>query len=103
MLQHCVDETLGNQSLSFVFICKTHSELHSGGFIIWAWKKDGTDGTSNLQKDADACLQKQGIKLQKNTSADTIPYSENGHHVLITIQCAKQSRSTNSVLDVLGL
>ena len=99
MLQCSVDETSGDRSLSFVFTCKTHPELHSWGSIIRAWKKGGTDGTSNLQKAADACLWKQGIELQKNTSADAIPYSESGHCVLIAMRCAKQSRSTNSVLD----
>ena len=44
-------------------------------------------------------MRKQGIELQKNTSADAIPYSESGHNVLIAMRCAKQSRSTNSVLD----
>ena len=75
-LQRSVDETLGEQSLSFVFTCKTHPELHSGGSIIWPQKKGGTDGTSNLQKAADACLRKQGIECQKNTSADAIPFWE---------------------------
>ena len=39
MLQRSVDETLGNQSLSFVFTCKDHPELHSGGPIVQARKK----------------------------------------------------------------
>jgi len=81
MLQCSVDKTSGDQSLSFVFTCKTHPKLHSGG----SQKKGGTGGTSNLQKAADACLQKQGIELQKNTSADAIPYSESGHCVLIAM------------------
>jgi len=97
--RHNVDETSGERSLSFVFTCKTHPELHSGGSIIRSRKKGGTDGTSNLQKAADACLRKQGIERQKNTSADAIPYSESGHHVLIAMWRAKQQRLINSVLD----
>jgi hypothetical protein len=87
------------QVLSFVFICKDHPELHSSGPIIRARKKGGADGTSNLQKGVDSCLRKRGIELQKNTSTDAIPYSESGHHVLIAMQCAKQSWPINSVLD----
>lgn len=98
-LQCSVDETLGNRSLSFVFTCKDHPELHSGGPIVWARKKGGTDGTSNLQKAADSCLWKQGIDCQKNAFADAIPYSESGHRVLNALRCAKQSRPANSVLD----
>ena len=97
-LQRNVDETSGERSLSFVFTCKSHHELHSGP-IIRARKKGGADGTTNLQKAADSCLKKQGIERQKNTPADVIPYSESGHRVLIAMRCAKQSRPINTVLD----
>lgn len=74
MLQCSVDATSGDQSLSFIFTYKDHPKLHSGGPIVQARKKGGTDGTSNLQKAADACMQKQGIDHQKNASSDAIPY-----------------------------
>ena len=96
-LQRHTDDT-GVHSLSFAFTCKLHPELHSGP-IVRAREKGGADGTSNLQKAADACLRKQGIERQKNASPDAIPYSESGHRVLIAMQCAKQSRPINAVLD----
>jgi len=97
-LQRNIDENTGERSLSFVFTCKSHPELHSGP-ILRSRKKGASEGTSNLQKAVDTCLRKQGVKLQKNTSADAIPYSESGHRVLIAIRCAKQSRPINAILD----
>ncbi|KAF8799451.1 hypothetical protein BYT27DRAFT_7006561, partial [Phlegmacium glaucopus] len=56
------------------------------------------DGTSNLQKDIDMCLRKQGRECVKPESG-TIPYSEPAHRALIALCCAKNARPINSVLD----
>ena len=95
-LQRNLTETQGPLSISMVFTCKTHPHLHP--YARTRLRGKTGDGTSNLQKDVDMCLRKQGHEHVKPTSS-TIPYSEAAHRALIALHCAKNARPINSVLD----
>jgi hypothetical protein len=56
------------------------------------------DGTSNLRKDINACLKKQGINIE-TSSSPVIPYSEHAHRALIALRVAKNGRPVNFVTD----
>jgi hypothetical protein len=83
-------------SLTLVFTCKTHPHHHPS--VRTRPRGKTGDGTSNLQKDVDMCLRKQGHEHVKPESK-TIPYSEPAHRALIALRCAKNARPINSVLD----
>ena len=84
------------ESLSYVFTCKTHPEHHITTRSRLRAKTG--DGTTNLQKDVDACLLKQGIVHEKPGSS-AILYSAAAHRALIALRCAKSGRPINFVTD----
>jgi len=83
------------ESLSYIFTCKTHPEHHITTRSCLRSKTG--DGTTNLQKDVDGCLLKQGIEHKK--AGSTIPYSPAAHCALIALRCAKSGRPINFVAD----
>ena len=96
-LVRCLDEaTQTPLSMSFKFTCKTHPENHIGPqFHQHTWTGQGT---SNLQKDVDQCLKKQGLDSRPK-SESAIPYSEANHCALIALRCAKSAHPINMVMD----
>jgi hypothetical protein len=96
-LVRCLDEaTQAPLSMSFKFTCKTHPENHVGPQFRQRTRTG--QGTSNLQKDVDQCLKKQGLDSRPK-SESVIPYSEANHRALIALRCAKSARPINMVLD----
>ena len=66
-LLRCLDEaTQTPLSMSFKFTCKTHPENHIGPQFRQHTRTG--QGTSNLQKDVDQCLKKQGLDSVQNLS-----------------------------------
>ena len=89
-------ETGEPHSMTLIFTCKTHPQHHAS---VWTHPRVKTgDGTSNLQKDVDVCLRKQGHGHVK-PSPPAIPYSEAAHRALIVLRCEKNARPINFVLD----
>ncbi|KAF8965912.1 hypothetical protein BDZ97DRAFT_1658276 [Flammula alnicola] len=82
--------------MTLIFTCKTHPQNHTS--VRTRLRGKSGDGTSNLQKDVDTCLRKQGRERVKPAPA-AIPYSEAAHRALIALRCAKNARPINSVLD----
>jgi len=95
-LQRNMTETHQPLSMALVFTCKSHPHHHTS--VRTRPRGKTGDGTSNLQKDVDMCLRKQGRGRIKPTSP-AISYSEAGHRALIALRCAKNARPINSVLD----
>ena len=96
-LVQCLDEaTQAPLSMSFKFTCKTHPENHVGPQFLQHTRTG--QGTSNLQKDVDQCLKKQGLDSRPK-SESAIPYSEANHRALIALRCAKSARPINMVMD----
>ena len=95
-LQRNLTETQQPFSMTIVFTCKTHPHHHTS--VRTRLRGKTGDGTSNLQKDVDICLRKQGCDHVKPTSS-AIPYTEAGHRALIALRCAKNACPINSVLD----
>lgn len=95
-LRRDLTETQEPLSLTFIFTCKTHPHHHAS-LRTRPRGKTGA-GTSNLQKDVDTCLRKQGRERVKPDAA-AISYSEAAHRALIALRCAKSARPINSVLD----
>jgi len=89
-------ETDEPHSMTLLFTCKTHPHHHTS--VRTRQRGKTGDGTSNLQKDVDTCLRKQGRKCPKPAAA-AIPYSQAAHRALIALRCAKNTRPINSVLD----
>ena len=96
-LVRCLDEaTQSLLSMSFKFTCKTHPENHLGPQFRQRTRTG--QGTSNLQKDVDQCLKKQGLDSRPKSDS-AIPYSEANHRALIALRCAKSARPINMVMD----
>ena len=89
-------ETQEPLSMTMIFTCKTHPHHHTS--VRTRPRGKTGDGTSNLQKDVDTCLKKQGCERVKATPP-SISYSEAAHRALIVLRCAKNARPLNSVLD----
>ena len=96
-IKHIVDSTTGAKlMIHYVFTCKTHPDNHTT-VRTRARTKTG-NGTTNLQKDVDLCLKKQGIEHQRKVH-HSLEYSESAHHAFIVLRCATSSQPINLVLD----
>ena len=82
--------------MSFKFTCKTHPENQVGPQFCRCTRTG--QGTSNLQKDVDQCLKKQGLDSHPKSDS-AIPYSEANHCALIALHCAKSAHPINMVTD----
>lgn len=61
------------------------------------------EGTSNLVRTMNLCLQSRGIDPHADSTANTgqqiLPYNHALHRVLIALRCARNSRPFNIVMD----
>lgn len=94
-LQREFNNSGGPLSLTYVFTCKSYPQAHKAQ--LRPRSKTG-EGTSNLVRTMNICLEAQGITPLRNTNT-TIPYSVAAHRALIAMRCAKNSRPFNAVLD----
>lgn len=87
-------------SLTYVFTCSSNPHHHNP--IFRPRTKTG-EGTSNLVRTMNFCLQSQGIDPRANSAADSgqpiYAYSYALHRALIALRCAKNSRPFNIVSD----
>lgn len=87
-------------SLTFVFTCPSNPHNHKPMFRPRT--KTG-EGTSNLVRTMNLCLESQGIDPRTKSAADgaqpIYPYSYALHRALIALRCAKNSRPFNMVSD----
>ncbi|KAF9461417.1 hypothetical protein BDZ94DRAFT_1221376 [Collybia nuda] len=56
------------------------------------------EGTSNLVKTKNACLEVRGLSVESKAPV-TLPYSEASHRALIALRAAKYNHPFNAVLD----
>ena len=96
LVQSLDEATQALLSMSFKFTCKTHPENHIGPQFCQHTRTG--QGTSNLQKDIDQCLKKQGLDSHPKSDSAT-PYSEANHCALIALHCAKSACPINMVVD----
>ena len=96
-LCHGMDAMGRPRILSFVFSCKVDPAHHPAN--IRAQMSTGY-GTKNIQDGVKACDKRVCIVTNTTMVESTgQPYSPAAHHTLIAMQCAKNHRPFNSVLD----
>lgn len=99
-LRRNLNEDNSPKSMSYVFVCKTHPEHHSQAIVR---ARNATSvGTSNLRKDVERCLAKQGqpsADPAPKRAESIIPFSEANHRALIALRTAKYARPANMVND----
>lgn len=84
-------------SLTYIFTCKSSPNLHKQ---MLRPRMKTNEGTSNLIKTRNACLEAQGVPLaRKQDDLATTSYTPAGHRALIAMRAAKSARPFNSVLD----
>ena len=83
-------------SLSYVFRCKLRPDKHP---VVVPPCSKTAEGTSNMLKGMNTCLQLQGISKKQPKDDASIPYSVAGHRALLAQRCATSGRPFNMVSD----
>jgi len=83
-------------TLSYVFRCKLHPDKHPA--VLRSCSKTA-EGTSNLLKGMNTCLEAQGISKRLPKHDPPIPYSAAGHRALLAQCCATSACPFNMVSD----
>jgi hypothetical protein len=84
-------------SITYLFICKTHPTSHKTVYC----PREKREGTSNLNKTLNACLEAQGLERTRNKKSTTtsLPYSAENHRAIIAMRSAVHGRSFNEFQD----
>jgi len=95
-LQHNFGSKGEPLSLSYVFRCQLCPDKHPA--VLRSCSKTA-EGTSNLLKGMNTCLEAQGISKRLPKHDPPIPYSAAGHQALLAQHCATSARLFNMVSD----